>query len=347
MKRLWLFVLGFGMMLSSYAQEKKYSMYAVGFYNLENLFDTIHDEGKNDYEYLPNGTSRWNGLKYFSKLKNMSTVLSQLGTDRLPNVGAAVIGVSEVENARVLTDLTGQPALKEKGMRFVHIEGPDVRGVDCALLYNPQLFTPEKSFLKPYVYEPVDTTYKTRGFLTVQGKMAGEAITFIVCHWPSRFAGSYNRELAGKQVKALKDSILSADPQMKVIVMGDMNDDPFNNSMAKSLSAKKDIAKVGKDDMYNPWWSILTDKGQGTLLYDGKWNLFDQIVLSPNLLNRKGERDYSTLKFFKNEIFMRDYLFQTEGKYKGNIKRTSASGVWLNGYSDHLPVVIYLLKEKK
>ena len=112
MKRFWFFVLGCGMLLSAFAQEKKYSMYAVGFYNLENLFDTIHDEGKNDYEYLPQGTGRWNGLKYFSKLKNMSTVLSELGTDRLPNVGAAVIGVSEVENARALTDLVNQPALQ-------------------------------------------------------------------------------------------------------------------------------------------------------------------------------------------------------------------------------------------
>ena len=94
MKRLWLFAVCCSMLLASYAQEKKYSMYAVGFYNLENLFDTIHDEGKNDYEYLPNGTGRWNGLKYFSKLKNMSSVLAELGTDRLPNIGAAVIGVS-------------------------------------------------------------------------------------------------------------------------------------------------------------------------------------------------------------------------------------------------------------
>lgn len=347
MKRVLLFLIGCGLLLTSYAQEKKYSMYAVGFYNLENLFDTIHDEGKNDFEYLPNGGGRWNGLKYFAKLKNMSKVLSEMGTDRLPNIGAAVIGVSEVENARALTDLVNQPSLKKRGMQFVHIEGPDRRGVDCALLYNPAFFTPEKTFLKPYVFEPVDTAYKTRGFLTVQGKMAGDPVTFIVCHWPSRFAGSYHRELAGKQVKVLKDSILASSPEMKVMVMGDMNDDPFDPSMAKELSAKRDIEKVGMGDMYNPWWNVLKKQGQGTLLYKGKWNLFDQIVLSPNMLNKKGERDFSTLKFFKNEIFMRDYLFQTEGKYKGNVKRTTAGGVWLNGYSDHLPVVIYLLKEKK
>ena len=342
---------GLGMLviflLAASAQEKKYGLYAVGFYNLENLFDTIHDEGKNDYEYLPQGAVKWNGMKYFAKLKNMSTVLAEIGTDRLPNVGASVIGVSEVENSRVMTDLVNQPALKERGMRFVHIEGPDRRGVDCALIYNPRFFTPEKSFLQPYIYEEKDSAQRTRGFLTVQGKLAGDDVTFIVCHWPSRAAVSYYRERAGEQVRALKDSILKASPGMKIMVMGDMNDDPFSPSMAKSLGAKREMKEVADGDLYNPWWNILTRQGQGTLMYDGKWNLFDQIVMSSTLLDTDGKRDYSTLKFFKNEIFMRNYLFQTEGRYKGNTKRTHAGGVWLNGYSDHLTVVLYLVKEMK
>ena len=342
---------GLGMLviflLAASAQEKKYGLYAVGFYNLENLFDTIHDEGKNDYEYLPQGAVKWNGMKYFAKLKNMSTVLAEIGTDRLPNVGASVIGVSEVENSRVMTDLVNQPALKERGMRFVHIEGPDRRGVDCALIYNPRFFTPEKSFLQPYIYEEKDSAQRTRGFLTVQGKLAGDDVTFIVCHWPSRAAISYYRERAGEQVRALKDSILKTSPGMKIMVMGDMNDDPFSPSMAKSLGAKREMKEVADGDLYNPWWNILTRQGQGTLMYDGKWNLFDQIVMSSTLLDTDGKRDYSTLKFFKNEIFMRNYLFQTEGRYKGNTKRTHAGGVWLNGYSDHLPVVLYLVKEMK
>ncbi len=330
-----------------FAQEKKFGMYAVGFYNQENLFDTIHDEGKNDYEYLPTGTMKWNGMKYFAKLKNMSTVLAEMGTDRLPGVGAAVIGVSEVENSRVLADLVKQPKLKERGMKFVHIEGPDRRGIDCALLYNPRFFTPEKSFLQPYVYEEKDSAQRTRGFLTVQGKLAGDDVTFIVCHWPSRAAVSYYRERAGEQVRALTDSIRRASPEMKIMVMGDMNDDPFNPSMAKALGAKRTPKDVGEGDFYNPWWDILAKKGQGTLMYDGKWNLFDQIVLSHNLLDLNSKKDYSTLKFFKNDIFMRNYLFQTEGQYKGNTKRTHASGIWLNGYSDHLPVLVYLVKELK
>lgn len=330
--------------LSVYSQNKRFGMYAVGFYNLENLFDTIHDEGKNDYEFLANGSYKWNGMKYKSKLKNMSTVLSQIGTDKLPNIGASVIGVSEVENDRVMQDLINQPALKERGMKFIHIEGPDSRGVDCAFLYNPRFFVPGKYFLKYYVH-PEDTSYRTRGFLTVQGKLAGDDITFIVCHWPSRFATSYYRELAGQQVRALKDSIMQADPKMKVIVMGDLNDDPFDDSVSKALGAKREIKDTGKKDMYNPWWNKLSKEGQGTLMYDGKWNLFDQIIMSSTLLNEEGVKDYSTLKFHKADIFKRNYLFQTEGRYKGNIKRTTAGGSWLNGYSDHLPVVVYLVKE--
>lgn len=330
----------------TFGQKKNIGVYAVGFYNLENLFDTIHDDGKNDYEFLPNGTNKWTGMKYFAKLKNMSKVLSEIGTDMLPKVGASVIGVSEIENSRVMTDLVNQPSLKAKNMQFIHIEGPDRRGVDCALIYNPRFFTPEKSFLQPYVYDIQDSARRTRGFLTVQGKLAGDDVTFIVCHWPSRFAGSYYREIGGAQVRALKDSIQQANPDMKIIVMGDMNDDPFDPSMAKELGAKRDINKVKKNELYNPWWNILVKEGRGTLIYDGKWNLFDQIVLSQNMLNQKGQKDYSSLKFFKSEIFMRDYLFQTEGRYKGNTKRTHAGGVWLNGYSDHLPTVVYLAKEQ-
>ena len=348
MKRILYFaLLLLAMGMSVNGQEKKFGCYAVCFYNLENLFDTIHDEGKRDDEFLPNGSYRWTSMKYRSKLKNMSTVISQLGTDLLPGIGASIVGVSEIENARVLTDLVNQPLLKEKNMQFVHIEGPDRRGVDCALLYNPRFFTPEKSFLQPYIYEPKDSAQRTRGFLTVQGKMAGDDLTVIVCHWPSRFATSYYRERAGAQVRQLKDSILSANPKMKILVMGDMNDDPFDKSMAESLGAKKEIAQVNDGELYNPWWSTLVKTGRGTLTYQGGWNLFDQIVLSSNLLNRESKRDFSTLKYHKHEIFQRDFLMQTEGKYKGNTKRTTAGGVWLDGYSDHLPVVVYLLKELK
>ncbi len=333
--------------VSANAQEKKFSLYAVGFYNQENLFDTCHDAGKNDYDFLPTGSYKWNTLKYTNKLKNMAKALADIGTDMLPNVGCALIGLAECENDNVLNDLTAQKPLADRGIKYIHYEGPDKRGIDCALLYNPKLFAPYKSFIKQYVYENGDTTHHTRPFLVVQGKIAGENLTAIVCHWPSRGAEGKFRDWGGKQVRALTDSIRSAEPDMKIIVMGDMNDDPDNTSMAKFLGAKREIKEVGAGDFYNPWWNTLRKDGQGTLSYQGAWNLFDQIVMSKNMLNQKGEKDYSTLKYYKSHIFRRDYLMQTEGKYKGTPKRTTAGGVWLNGYSDHLPVVTYLLKEQK
>jgi hypothetical protein len=151
---------------STLAQQKRYQLFGVGFYNLENLFDTCHDEGHNDYEYLPDGRNKWTGLKYTHKLRNMARVLAEMGTDRTPD-GCALIGVSEVENAKCLTDLCNQEPLKARNMQFVHIEGPDQRGVDCALLYNPRFFTVKKYFLQPYIYENGDTERATRGYLTV------------------------------------------------------------------------------------------------------------------------------------------------------------------------------------
>ena len=345
-KQLFVLACVFILSASAFAQ-KKFSVYAIGFYNQENLFDCVHDEGKNDYDFTPNGSYHWNEMKYSHKLRNMSTVLAEMGTDVLPNVGCAVIGLAEVENDHVMHDLISQPALVARGYKYVHIEGPDHRGIDCALIYNPKLFTVRDSKLVPYVYDlPQDSTRATRGFLTVSGTLAGEHVTVIVCHLPSRGAGSYYRELGGKQIKVLKDSLLRQDPKVKVLVMGDMNDDPTNKSMYECLSAKPEISEVGPDDMYNPWYNILVKEGTGTLQYQGKWNLFDQIIMTPNLLNKNGEKDYSELKFWKNQIFRRDYLFQEAGKYKGNTKRTTAGGVWLDGYSDHLPVVAYFIKER-
>ena len=332
---------------TSVSAQKKFSVYAIGFYNVENLFDTTHDEGKNDHDFTPNGSYQWNEMKYRHKLHNMATVLAEMGTDVLPNVGCAAIGLAEVENDHAMRDLTAQPELAARGYKYVHIEGPDRRGIDCALIYNPKLFTVRDTKLVPYVYDlPKDSTHATRGFLTVSGTLAGEHVTIIVCHLPSRGAGSYYRELGGKQVKALKDSLLREDPKVKVLVMGDMNDDPTNKSMYECLSAKGEMNEVGANDMYNPWYNVLVKEGTGTLQYQGKWNLFDQIIMTPNLLNRDGKKDFSELKFWKNQIFRRDYLFQESGKYKGNTKRTTAGGVWLDGYSDHLPVVAYFAKQQ-
>jgi len=347
MKHFFFAVIGVLLAFLPASAQKKYSVYGVGFYNQENLFDTCHDEGKRDYDFLPTGSYKWNAMKYNHKLSNMSRALADMGTDVLPNIGCAIIGLAEVENSKALDDLIAQPALSARNYQYVHIEGPDRRGIDCALLYNPSLFSVKNTRLVPYVQKlKKDSAFYTRGFLTVSGTLADENVAVIVCHLPSRFSESFYRELGAEQVKAIKDSLLNDDPNCKVFVMGDMNDDPIDKSMAGILKGKANIKDVNEGDMYNPWYNILVKEGVGTLLYQGSWNLFDQILVTPNLLNKDDKKDFSSLKFWKNQIFKRDYLFQTEGKYKGSPKRTTAGGVWLDGYSDHLPVVVYLVKEQ-
>jgi len=310
--------------------------------------------GHNDYEYLPDGTNRWTGLKYTHKLRNMAQVLSEMGTDKIP-IGCAAIGVSEVENAKCLTDLCEQEPLKARNMQFVHIEGPDQRGVDCALIYNPRLFKVNDAKLYPYVYvKPEDSLRATRGFLTVKGTLAGEDVAIIVNHLPSRFAVSYYREEGGRQIRIIKEELLRENPNVKLFIMGDMNDDPQDKSMSEALGAVRKIKDVEEGGLWNPWWDVLAS-GTGTLQYDGGWNLFDQIILSRSLLDTRHMKsgkpvdlkkiDTSTLKYYSHQIFRRDYLFQREGRYKGNTKRTHAGGVWLDGYSDHLPTVVYVVKE--
>ena len=316
-------------------RDAKQRLYSVAFYNLENLFDTIHDEGKNDYDFLPGGSYKWGAKKYEAKLKNLAQVLSSLSRERVSQ-GPAFIGVAEVENARVLDDLLDQPSIAH--YKYVHYEGPDKRGIDCALLYDPAQFEVKASklvFSQPF---QGDTLHPTRGFLIVDGRMAGERVCVIVNHWPSRGAESPVRIHAARQVKALADSLRREDRRLKLFVMGDMNDDPMDESM-RTLGARKWKKDVEKGEFYNPWWEVLEDEENGTLLYRGKWNLFDQIVLSkPLLKKRRG------LRYVGHEVFSRDYLFQKDGKYKGYPLRTHGGRTWLNGYSDHLPTIIYLKK---
>ena len=370
-----LLILAIGVLPAS-AQKKV--LYGVGFYNVENLFDTQHDPGKNDHEFLPTGSYQWTEQKYTAKLRNIAQVLSELCTEfgnKKNPAGAAVIGLSEVENSRAIEDLLREPALAARGYRYVHFDGPDRRGIDVAFLYNPKAFRLVEAQLIPYIYPTEsqpdvdlgfyidekgrvkgypyqngllrgDTTYITRGFLTVEGYLGGEKFYFIVNHWPSRGAQSPVRERAGYQVRRLKEALLKQDPDARIVIMGDLNDDPGNLSVSSpdALAAKSDKNACAPHDLYNPWYDMLYKQGVGTLYYRGKWNLFDQIIFTGNLLQ---DKDKTRLHLLTNAVFSRDYLLQTEGKYKGAPKRTTAGGTWLNGYSDHLPTQIFLVKDAR
>jgi hypothetical protein len=320
------------------AQEKHYAVYGVSFYNLENLFDPIDSPDTDDKEFTPEGSYNWTETKYENKLHNIAGVLNQLGDKYCP-AGPAFIGVSEVENRKVLEDLVKTGEFASKNYQIVHQDSPDRRGIDVALLYNPSLFKLESYKAFPFIL-PDDTAFRTRDQLLVTGTIDGDKVHVIVNHWPSRRAKSIRREQAAAVTRSIVDSLRDADPGAKVMVMGDLNDDPVNASVKKVLSAKRKKADVGDKDFFNPFWEYYAN-GIGTLGYKGHWNLFDQIILTSGLLND----DKSHLGYWKAEIFNRDFLINQDGQFKGYPKRTHSKGIYLNGYSDHLPVVVYLVKQ--
>ena len=314
---------------------------SVGFYNLENLFDTINQENI-DEEFLPTGAMRWTSMKYKSKLKNMAYAISQIGLDVTPK-GLSVLGVSEIENRGVLEDLVKEPSIANRTYQIVHYDSPDRRGVDVGLLYDPRDFIVTSS--KSYSLNlPYDTLFRTRDQLLVTGYLLNEKVHIIVGHWPSRVGGEAasapRRNAAAERTRSIVDSLYSKDANAKIIVMGDLNDDPSNESTARILDAKRNREDVPKNGLYNPMWRIL-DGGVGSLAYNNQWNLFDQIIISQPFLHNEN----SHLRFWKAEVFNKSFLVQQEGSYKGSPLRTHAGGVWLNGYSDHFPTLIYLVKE--
>lgn len=320
--------------------QKKVGVYAVGFYNLENLFDTERDESINDVDFTPQGANAWTEEKYRKKLNNMASVITKLAKEYTP-AGPAILGVSEIENRKVLEDLLKTGDMPSMGYEIVHYDSPDRRGIDVALLYNPKLFTVTSSVAYPYIL-PDNPDFRTRDQLLVSGYLAGEPFHVIVNHWPSRTGNKSSelREFAASISKHIADSIYNADPNAKVVIMGDLNDDPDNRSTRVVLNAKKRQNEVQPGGLFNTMWDFY-DKGIGTLSYQNKWSLFDQIIISENLLGK----DRSTLKFWKAEIYNRDFLLQKEGKRKGYPLRTFSDNRFMNGYSDHLPVLIYLVKE--
>ena len=337
---LLVFVLG---SLSLHAQEKQaYKVGLIGFYNMENLFDTIDDPNKNDEEFLPHGGNQWNTEKYVTKLHNMAYAISTIGTDISPD-GLAVLGMSEIENRTVMEDLVAQPELKDRHYQVVHYDSPDRRGVDVGLIYNPKYFklTGSKSYRTVVPDQP---DFITRDQLLVSGLFDGEPMHFIVMHWPSRLGGE-KRSLPGRVAAAslcrhIADSILREDANAKIIMMGDFNDYPDNRSVTEYLRASGDMKDLRDGEFFNPMYE-LHKKGYGTNYFRDVPGVLDQTILTPGLL----PTDYSTYQFKAAKVHNKEFLKQHGGRYNGYPFRTFAGGVWMGGYSDHFPVYVILLKK--
>jgi endonuclease/exonuclease/phosphatase family metal-dependent hydrolase len=332
--------------LRSSAQERSHYVAAIAFYNFENLFDTLDDKRNfGDDEFLPNGSNRYTSGVYHQKLHNLASVIRQLGTDVTPD-GPAIIGTAEIENARVLQDLVRQPEIIDRGYSFVHFEGRDSRGIDVALLYHPGYF---KVLHARSVPVPISRgkrkPARTRDILLVHGLLAGDTIHILVNHWPSRrgseAATAPHRAIAAAINRRIIDSLNAQRPDQRIIVMGDFNDDPSDRSIRKVLGATGEKKDLAHPLLYNPFLRF-HKQGTGTTAWNDSWSLFDQVMLSSAFIT-DSSRSWT---YYKAEVFNHDFLRHKFGRYRGYPRRSFENGSWANGYSDHFPALVYLIKEK-
>ena len=329
----WLMLVGFNVQ-SQDNNAKPVAM--VAFYNVENLFDTVDDPEKRDEEYLPDGKNNWTEERYKAKLKNVAKVINSIGNGYTPDI----MGLCEIENRKVVEDLITQPELIKNGYQIVHFEAPDRRGIDVGLIYKPKVFIPfhtEALELK----NPQDTSFKSRDILYVKGLIhKRDTLHVFVNHWPSRRGGKEDMRIeAGKLARKAVDSILTINPNAKIVLMGDFNDDPTNRSIKDELRAGGKQNKLKEGDLFNAsYWSF--KQGYGSLKYRGAYNLFDQIIVSQGLLRKNTDDIFYINKSFR--VFEVDWLQNKSGRYAGYPFRTFAGGAYLGGYSDHYPTFIIL-----
>lgn len=329
--------------------EKQYLVAGVAFYNLENLFDTINQNGNYDLEFSPEGVKMWNTDKYWKKIHNLATAISKLNTENTP-YGPAIIGIAEIENRSVVEDLVKEvdkvlaaDGREPWGLQICHHDSPDRRGVDVGLLYNPAYFQLE-AVNNHRLKVQGEPDFLTRDQMVVTGNLFERPLSVIVGHWPSRLGGQSESEhlrVAAAELSAhIADSLWRRNPDMGVVVMGDLNDDPKDKSCSQTLGALRSREQAKEHGFYNPFWWIL-DNGVGSLCYRGKWNLFDQIIVSGNLANAK-EGD---LQYWKATVHNMPMLRTQSGQYKNYPHRTFSGNNFLNGYSDHFPTQIFVVRE--
>ncbi|MFN4007566.1 MAG: endonuclease/exonuclease/phosphatase [Chitinophagaceae bacterium] len=345
MKYFFLALLSWCVGFTANAQAKtQYKLAIIGFYNLENFYDTIDNPIVDDQEFLPKGDRNYNTAIYYDKIGRLAKVISEMGADKSPD-GPAILGVAEIENDTVLADLVKHPLLVKRNYKIVHYDSPDARGVDVGFLYNPKYFTVLDS--KPlFVKLPSGSkeAYYTRDILWVKGTFDGEIIHVYVNHWPSRRGGEERsapaRAAAAQVAKNHIDSIAKADGIQKVILMGDLNDDPISPSVTEVLRAKGKADQVKEGGFYNPWTDFYK-KGLGTLAYQDAWGLFDQILITSPWL----ERNQSGYFFYQQHIFNPQYMVENSGRFKGYPMRTWDGMSYRGGYSDHFPTYLVVLKK--
>jgi len=334
MSRILLFVFFLTFLSPLFAQKGKQPLKVV-FYNVENLFDTIDDKHKNDNEFLPGSEKNWDSDKYFQKIGNLGNVLNSIDSVELP----AIIGFCEVENREVLIDLIRYTPLTGSPYKIILEEGADPRGIDVALIFRSDRF----SYLSHQAISG-SKQFRTRYILYV--KLLGPAadtLHLFVNHWKSRYGGE--KETRPKRMenatllRKVVDSLFALNTKTNILIMGDLNDEPDDESIILGLEALPMGRKPEAGELYNLFYKSFKE-GEGTLWYKN-WDLFDQIIVSGNLLVKKRKNIPRILTPY-GFIVKREWMLY-ENNYGDQVPlRSYSRGKYLEGYSDHLPVYTIL-----
>ncbi|MBK1894484.1 endonuclease/exonuclease/phosphatase family protein [Chryseobacterium paridis] len=305
----------------------------------------VRYQGASD-EFTPKSPKNYNTKIYKTKLANEAKVISELGA-QYTKTAPAIVGLIEIENRQVIEDLIKEPALLKYDYGIIHYNSYDYRGIDVALIYQKRRFTVTHSLKKELkIFNENGKREYTRDILVVTGFLDNEKVAFFMNHWPSRRGGEAislpKRNAAATLLKQQMDSVRTADPSTKLFAMGDFNDDPVSSSLKNHLKAVGNPKDLSENTPYLNLMYPLYKKGIASLAYKDTPNLFDQIIVSQNLISDKVTKEYS---IYKTEIYAPPYLINKEGNYKGYPFRSWNGDQFTGGYSDHFPAFVIVQKE--
>jgi predicted extracellular nuclease len=310
----------------AFAQEA----FRVMFYNCENFFDVSDDPLKNDEDFLPTSSHFWTFGRYKEKQRNVAKVITAVGGWDAP----VLVGLCEVENDSVIYTLTHFSPLRELNYRFVITNSPDRRGIDVALLYQRDQFK-----LLSSISHRINLPRPTRDILHVTGQIKnGDTLDVFVCHFPSRLGGENETEelraTVAKELRKQADSINLVRKSPSILMMGDFNDYPTNESLQTILGAKS--SSDSTSSYVNLMLPLIGKEGIGSHKFEADWGILDQIMVNRKLLKH--------VKNFTGNVFNADFLLEDDTKFGGKRPLRTYSGFkYVGGYSDHLPVWVDLV----
>lgn len=305
-------------------------------YNVENLFDCRHDSLKNDQEFLPGSVRGWSFSRYNAKLMKIAKVILAAGGDQVPDI----VGLCEVENEHCINGLVRFSPLREAGYKYVMTHSPDERGIDVALLYQPQTLRLLSTQVIPIPSEKIKRR-PTRDLLHVTGRVvSGDTLDLFLCHMPSRAGGQVESEpyrlFTAGILRRSVDSVMVVRQDPNVIIMGDFNDYPESRALAEVLGAVKPEGQLCVRGLYN----LMAGKPGGTYRFRGEWGMLDQLIVSGCLL---GENPRIRTAYLEAQVLRFPFLLEEDERYGGETPfRTYKGRRYQGGYSDHLPLLLKL-----